>query len=319
MTKVSYIVPLCKFSDTDYKDRLDNINFALSEFIGKQENIEIEIACIEQSFDGQPHFLNDITFPKNLINKSKLVSYPKFNKGWLCNIGYNLTTSEHICIADGDMFINNPNYFQQLIEYVKKNNLQWCIGWNICYYLNRGNKTNLMEGKSYELRKGERARRGGPEGGIVYFQRAFYKSIGGMNEWMPGLGGMDNDIAMRAVWRSSQYRPFNHTIGHLYHIFSPMKSEVSRKANSNLYRYICTRPRQAIVFMESKKIGNPEAPLCDRMSFMSGNFSKVSEMSYNTVMNKKAAIEQMSKRISAYKKVEGKGVCPNIFGQVILR
>jgi hypothetical protein len=289
---VSYIIPVCRFTNTDYIDRIESINFALAHFITTQNNVLVETIIVEQTLDGKAYYSDKIVCPPGKDIKIISVQHPTFNKGWICNIGVNAASHDDIVIAESDMYVADNSYFLKLFTFVETLNIPWCIGWRTLLYSTAEAKKLILSGGSPTApMQTVHARHGGAEGGLVYFKRPFYKSIGGMNEWMEGLGGMDNDLAFRAHYVSEQYQALRATVVHLHHADSPMKSHPTRQVNQRIYRTICARPQQAVAFMRSKPIGGTK-PLCSTSQFPSMSHIPA-ELSRQTAMQKKARIAQL--------------------------
>jgi glycosyltransferase involved in cell wall biosynthesis/SAM-dependent methyltransferase len=170
------------------------------------------------------------------------VDFPgDFNKAWLYNIGVAAAVTNTVILADGDI-VPEATYFDRVAEYVENTPQPWGFCWNRIRYLNEDLSSVAFE---------DVPRPGYSEGGLVYFNKAFYYSIGGANEWLSQLGGIDNELALRARHASGAYPAMAGVIDHYWHPVSPMKSNhpgdgTRRLVNRELVRTVQRDPSSAI-------------------------------------------------------------------------
>ena len=231
--KLDYIIPIYNLK----KHRLRNLVYHKDIFLNKQEDVDINLHIVVQ--DKKTH--------------------PIFNKQWLCNIGVRDSTTDHIIIADLDVYIqNNDKYLSMCMHIIKALNLRWAFLWNKVKYMTE-------DGLSY-------TRHDWPEpfvneGCIVYFQRSLWEEMGGANEWIRELRGPDNDLALRARYLTGTHYGLPFELIHSWHPISPMKRSKFKKNNLEILKYTRKHPEEVIKLLKKQNWGNINAPYCDNMSF----------------------------------------------------
>lgn len=206
-----------------------------------------------------------------------------FNKGWLINLGYANSYSPMVCIAEADMLPAGPNYFQDVLRWINSNDATWCIGWNHLLYTNEEARKYLIDryvrdgeiSGGFDLRNYLYAKlkckdwrtpkHRGTEGGYVFFERDFFEDIGMAPENYWGLGGIDNDIAIRAAY-CEQYRSAPQTAYHLWHDRSGPKESLGPKGfrdNGEKVRMLRADPVPVIEWLREHvtEMADPEGPL----------------------------------------------------------
>ena len=201
-------------------------------------------------------YTNNLDVPKNLNITKKVVRYPIFNKPWLYNIGVKLSKTDNILLAEGDINVNRK-YFIELKEFIKNSNKKWFFAWNRIKYWNENADKVLRDDKP---------RIGMAEGGIVYFNKSFYWDIGGANEHIQELGGIDNELIRRASFISKTYDSFEWIINHMWHPISKVKKDKWKKGkhrpdNVRIYCYTKAKPGKMIGILLNEKQGTGR-PVC---------------------------------------------------------
>lgn len=257
----SLVIPICNsYNAEDFIDRCKNMEIQLN-LLKNMQIIVVEQIC-NYSYKT---LLSNIKISINHPNLLYIQLFnPIFNKGWCINVGVKNSVNDHIIVNESDCIpYSISDYFIKLYDYIKENNIKWCIGWNKIEYLNENNTVHMID----------TPRKGGPEGGLVFFEKEFYNSIGGFNEFMKELGGMDNCIIRRSE-RIHKSENFKWTIKHLYHKKSenmkPVNSTITkfRKYNIQLYNFIERNVEKATEYLKSKNFGNKEFPLCDKYNML---------------------------------------------------
>lgn len=168
-----------------------------------------------------------------------------FNKSWLYNIGVNSSRTRFVILGETDIIDQYFNSWTELFNRINKiENYTWEFGWSYLTYLNKE--------KTESVREINGPSPGGPEGGRVIFDKSFYQSIGGANEFIQGLGGIDNELALRAKHASGNYE---YRIGNLYHLWHPHSSWKGdddpekhrlREMNKKIYAWTKKHPQLCI-------------------------------------------------------------------------
>lgn len=203
-------------------------------------------------------FTRNIVLPKtNSEITKKVVKYPIFNKPWLYNIGVALAKTNNILLGEGDVSVN-LKFFIELEKYINSNNKDWFFCWNRIQYWNETRDKVLRD---------DAPRVGMAEGGIVYFKKDFFWSIGGANEHIQELGGIDNELIRRASFKTKTYDMFKWTIHHMWHPVSNIKKDKwkngkHRQNNVRIYYFTKSNPDKMIDILNKEKQGKPDKPLC---------------------------------------------------------
>lgn len=254
-----YIIPCANVGGPDYEDRINNIQRIIDEL---PHNIRIVI--IEQRIDRSYTRFKDSIFSDGRTNFVE-VYYPVFNKPWLYNIGVRNSRFDYIILGETDCLPEFPQtFFLELYKYIAINRLNWCHAWNRIKYYNADQS---------QVYRDDSPKRGGAEGGLVFFQKDYYWKIGGTNEWMYELGGMDNELIRRAEFRERSAQ-FNWTINHYWHRQNRMKMEdwkfaKYREQNRKIYKDVVNNPGNYIKIFNSfkNKLGDNYSPLSSKLKW----------------------------------------------------
>jgi predicted glycosyltransferase involved in capsule biosynthesis len=245
-----YIIPVCNFGEDDFEYRVNNLKRIL-----KSIPSYINVIMIEQVLDTDIPTYHE-ALP--LIKEKHIVHYPIFNKPWLLNIGAKLSLTDNLIFADADIFADT-SYYDKLSRHIQKKKPKWFIAWSkLSYFDSEGKLLKIVTPKP-----------GGPEGGIVYFKKYYFWKIGGHNEWMFGLGGMDNEIIRRAQFFDSRYRVYPASLTHLWHPYNNLKKDRFKNSkhidlNKSIFIYSKYKPYSMIQILceyKNTHIGNNSAPL----------------------------------------------------------
>jgi len=239
------IIPICKIDNSiDY--RIVSIKNLI-----KQTPKDINIIIVHQikPKDKKLNFTGE-----NVLN-IYVNSEGIFNKSWLNNIGVKYANTKYIILSESDISID-LNYFLKLKEYVNKNNYDWFFAWNRIIYYEKDMKKISRDVKPFK---------GGPEGGLVCHKKDFYWKMGGANEWLAGLGGIDNEMARRSEYLTKTYHMFQYKIEHNWHPESQLKYDKQRDWNKKLYKFVVNNPYDMINLQIKliKELGNVKKPICD--------------------------------------------------------
>lgn len=255
--KMDYIIPISNINGDGFRHRLNNLNMIL-----RVAPDFVNIVIIEQMINpvNKLYTKNLDKISKNLSITTKVVRFHTFNKGWLNNIGVKNSKSNNIILAEGDININRK-YFIDLKDFIEKNDYKWFFAWNKIIYWN--------ENLSKKLRV-DTPRKGMAEGGLVYFDKDFYWSIGGSNEFFQELGGIDNELATRARFHNSKDKLFEGTINHLWHPVSNLKKDnwklgKHHLTNRTIYYQVRKDPGLAINTLKKMNPGNDSSPIKDAL------------------------------------------------------
>lgn len=241
------IIPVSNGGFKDFPHRVSNLKLILEEIPP-----QIHVIMVEQIINAKLPTYQSQLEPRDNQTWLSLKS-PVFNKSWLYNAGVRHAKTERLLFSEADVAIPKT-YFPALLKWLQTHNYRWSIAWNRIIYWQPDKvrkKTTLRPSK------------GGPEGGVVFMLKSFFWNIGGYNEWMQRLGGIDNEIIRRAeaLDRRSAYFPW--TLDHLWHPFSEYKSNPSRERNKRIYRTVKCQPKRMIQILKRhiSELGN-EAPIC---------------------------------------------------------
>jgi hypothetical protein len=206
--------------------------------------------------------------------RSILIQYPVFNKSWCINVGVRNSVADFIVIAESDMWCAHP-YLHVLGDWMNENALSWCYAWNKLYYTTKPQKTDILKRQGLMPVNGLQCLPANTvtptpnysEGGFVAFRREFFKSIGMCNEWMQELGGIDNDIALRARTISGSARAFPLAVYHLWHPRVRQRERPSRRKNVEILNYTKSHCMKMIEILRRQRAGDPRAPYCSTVSW----------------------------------------------------
>jgi glycosyltransferase involved in cell wall biosynthesis len=259
------VIPLGNaFDGKAMPQRESALIFAIKNFYLNHSGIEIIIVCQNVN----PSFLekNGIIIDDDMI-KVIVVNYPIFNKGWCINIGVRAASSAFVCIAESDMY-SYEAHLLRVVQWMKLKNLKWGFAWNALIYTTEQQRDRIMSNLPSEGEMNVVSPKAGlSEGGLVMFERAFFLSIGGCNEWFEELGGPDNELAFRARVASNTYEAFFQVVVHLWHPKCRVKTSETRKKNIQLYRSTVRHAKEFNEMLFTQTIGKPFAPLASHISF----------------------------------------------------
>lgn len=272
--------------NNDFQYRLRNIKL-ICELLPENMNIII----VEQIFDNTiPSYVEELQNTKLFRSDIKYITkyYEKdFVKGWLYNVGYKNALTNNLFLGESDV-IFSPIYWSSVIRQLNNHNFPWAHCWDKLYQIASDNTSIIRQAKPHP---------GGPEGGIVYFKKTFYESIGGNNEWMTGLGGMDNEIITRCAYMSRSRIKIKGDIYHIWHPFSEMKGTNTNKnlKTENKYKESRIKNRKISLFVTNKtklvintmlnyknRIGG-DVPLCDTEELFDDN-GKINIPNMNSIL-----------------------------------
>jgi len=251
--KLSIIIPLGNaFNGLAMKERHENLLFALEHFYSKHEDTESIV--VTQNY----------IFPSTPFSSTIHLCSPVFNKGWCINAGVKASKGETICIAESDMYGFQP-YLNAVMTFMKQKNLQWCFGDTTAIFTTERQRKDIME---YGRCTGTLDKRppvpDGYEGGFLMFNRKFFNSLGGCNEWFEELGCIDNELVLRAKSASGTYEAYPESAWHLWH---PECKKHTRSMNLDLQ--ITTKHHSLLfnAFLSLQTSGDLQCPLSKRFTF----------------------------------------------------
>jgi hypothetical protein len=269
-----FIIPCYNNGDDDFDYRLRNIKL-ICELLPYNMNIIVVEQISDETRTSYIDELENTKFFRDDINYIKKYYDKGFVKGWLYNAGYRHSKTENLFLGESDV-VFSPNYWDSIYKQLQSTSHPWAHCWNILYQMNNDHVSIVRK---------VIPKPGGPEGGIVFFNKEFYESIGGSNEWMLGLGGMDNEIINRCAYKSKSRIKLKGEIFHLWHPFSILKGTTdkevelsengfksNRQRNGQIAHYI--KNKTGLVINEMCKyielIGS-NVPLCDIVELFDKN------------------------------------------------
>lgn len=263
--KLSIIIPIGDMAGgVGLDERVKSLVFAIRTFYSQHKDTETIIV----SQGVHVPWISEIHSNIRTIE----VNYPIFNKSWLVNVGVRQAKADVVCIAEADMWAYSP-YLTKVVDWMKRFKMGWCFAWNRLHYTSPEEKAMILETETQPIERPSRIVRptkGYSEGGLIMFTKRFYQNMGGFNEWMEELGGIDNEVCRRAEYLSSgrnRYPMFPEIVYHLWHEKVRRKESESRKRNVGIYRYVCRSLPQSITLLRSKDWGNVIAPYSSGDSF----------------------------------------------------
>jgi len=249
-----FIIPVGNVGGSDFDDRVISVQKIIDSFPK-----DVHIIIVEQITKNEL-----VTFEVILEENDHVtyipVEYPTFNKPWLYNIGSKNCKTNHLLLGETDCTPENPKiYFEKLIKQMVRYNINWSFGWNRILYFNSDYTEILRDDKPIK---------GYAEGGIVYFNLDYYWLIGGSNEWIKELGGIDNELIRRAE-TDGAYRAFDWTIHHHYHDKCIMKNGIYQQDNREIFIYVQSYPRRSTALLSEfkNKMGSLDKPICDEVEW----------------------------------------------------
>lgn len=209
---------------------------------------DVHIVVVEQVRKDEVPLISDAVEESENLTKVVKNYSGAFCKGWLYNVGVRHSKTEHIVLGECDCWSEDPEYWKDLVSWVIEKKLKWAFAWNSLTKHRRNRDPITL-----------RPKRGGSEGGHVYFNKKFYWSIGGHNEGgMKDLGAVDCEIIRRAEAVAPGYPKFPRTIIHGVHSWSRLKGKSrstpvtkNYKMNKRIYSKVCSNPRG-----EAKRLGS---------------------------------------------------------------
>ena len=269
--ELSYIIPVSNGGRPDFAVRCRNLQFIYDSFIMKQKEVQFEVIFVEQTVSRQfPHYAKNIRIDKD-NTRFIHISWPVFNKGWCINVGARAAQSPVIVVAEADCFSIDGTYFFSILNNFLSGEHKWAFGWDALQYLSQYESMQIMRGDQIAPR-GRRYRpySGGPEGGILVYNRGWYLKIGGHNEFVQGLGGPDNEMADRAKWWSKSYTKLNADILHLWH--PQVKGSYRRDGHRVYNKQIIKLQRNYMANIAPRiaktTIGDPNKPACGKKTYV---------------------------------------------------
>jgi hypothetical protein len=252
-TPISVIIPVSSLVHKAISKRLETIKRAVRDFYQG-----VDVIVVEQSFDGKFYFLPHLEGVKKIELK-----HPVFNKGWCLNVGARQAPNNYLVFADADMYARDVCW-SRLYQWMKQGYL-WSFAWNRLIYTDiyqrdqifRYNKS--MPGLPYTTPKP-----GYSEGGLVCFYKPFFYEIGQYNECFTELGGIDNEIILRAKSVYKFYPMFPLVVYHMTHPQVKKSSRPTRKANIRRLKQTRNRTGEMIEWLKEQNQGGMNGPLSDR-------------------------------------------------------
>lgn len=274
---VDIIIPVCSMIEQSTEERIEAIRYGLRTFYGRQTRVDLRVILVEQALGDQLHYLprlQDGKGPTVFGNATcegvqvflVPIKYPIFNKPWCCNVGVKMARGENVVISESDM-CGNQDYFAELINEMGSRGLRWMHGWNQLYYTNHEERAWLMShpGENlpgYRQKTVKRSndalvapKRGYSEGGIVFFKKELYTSMGWANEFLQELGGPDNDLAYRAEMAAKTYEAFPAEVYHLAHFWRKKTANKLRPMNKRIIGFLRQNYRKYNNFLRSLSAG----------------------------------------------------------------
>lgn len=226
--KMDYIIPMYNSGESDWSYRIKNLSKILKN-IPPNFLVHLVLQTHKNDISNIPGIDNLLIIRPESIKLHKLIYKGSFNKSWLYNYGVNNSATENIILGETDIIPSDDRYFKFLIRRIEDVQ-DWAIAWDKLLYTAENNTSVIRELPP---------KKGNAEGGIVYFKKSFFYSIGGANEFYRDLGGIDNDIARRAEALGG-YKILPGTILHLWHPYNIMKKDnwkysTHREDNKKIY------------------------------------------------------------------------------------
>lgn len=245
------IIPISNGGFNDFNHRADNLEIILAELPP-----QVHAVLVEQTVSAEnPKYRDRIKVASSCNHTWVSVTAPIFNKPWLYNLGARNAKSHRLLFSEADVALEN-HYFANLLIWLNGHKYQWCIAWNRIIHWQQ----DMIHQKA-RLKPS----RGGSEGGVVYMSKPFFWKIGGYNEWMQQLGGIDNEIIRRAEAADPRSKYFPWTIDHLWHPFSSKyKTSRFRDRNKQIYKAVKKNPtRISRILKRHASQAGGKVPLCE--------------------------------------------------------
>lgn len=263
--KLSVIIPLANAYDgRAMKEREEALLFSLRTFYLLHDDIEIIFACQDYSLPEYIYY-SAVDFKQTGKIKAFSLSYPVFNKGWCINCAAKIATGDYLCVVESDMWAEKP-YLTDVVDWMKSNQYKWCFGWDKLLYTDESERKQILSGNKIQAIDREsdivEPKSGGSEGGIVFYKKDFFLSIGGCCEFFEMLGGPDNEIARRCAFASKTYVKYNQFVYHLWHERLRRAEDQTRLNNREIYKLMMWDLGKANRVLAQEDFGNIERPLC---------------------------------------------------------
>lgn len=265
MNKLNLIIPLCNMNDDGYDERLHNLKLIINNL-----PYFIHLILVEQIINSNKKLYTGSKFNYYIEQHSKKfypncftysiihINYPIFNKSWCYNVGANTSISDYLLFGESDIFVDE-SYYEKLMTFISNiGALKWFYAWNNLHYLDKDNFTII---------RNTVPQKGMAEGGLCFFNKKFFWSIGGYNEHIQELGGIDNEIIRRAEFITNSYPMFDYTIIHKWHPIHNLKKDkwknsTHRKHNRKIYNYTKQYPQKIINILKKYNQGQLQQPCC---------------------------------------------------------
>jgi len=261
MRQIDVIFSLSNLTPESLAERIKTINYSLETFYAKQSNIKLKVIIVIQQL--QDETIGGIKIPKHLDVDFVHVKYGVYNKGWSLNVGIRHSNAEYIILADCDMWCP-ADYFSSLYEWAQKEKIHWAFAWDLLYYCTEKEKVKLLRGEDMG---GECHRfltppkRGYTEGGLVIFRRESLVKMGGCNEWLQELGGIDSEMIERCMYfYGPDYKKFRVKVYHLWHPQKPKSFRPTRTANVDII-FFMRKNKSANAYLAKLDFGKPDLPM----------------------------------------------------------
>ena len=248
---VSVIIPVSALVMKAVSKRLEALQRAIKDMY-----TGVEVIVVEQSLDGKFYFLPHLKGVRCIE-----LRHPVFNKGWCLNVGAKKAKNDYLVFADADMYAK-ASYLKQFKAWMSNSGRLWAFAWNRLIYTNRQqryvalNNNGGLHGLPHET-----PRRGLSEGGLVGFYKPFFYGIGQYNECIVELGGIDNEIIVRAYNKTKTYDMFNQTVFHLWHPQIPKRSRPTRAQNIKIIKRLKKNVLGGTQWLCKQKQGDENGPL----------------------------------------------------------
>ena len=276
MTDLDVIIPVANLVPESLQSRIETLQYALPNFYGRQTGLKLRVFIVEQSLDERLYYLpnlpdrikKDYHLPEHEIRKVS-IKYPVFNKSWCINVGFEYSTAPYVMIADPDMFCRE-DYFRNLLDW--QGNHPWAFAWNELYYTEMADKDAILNNKDPKVNPHCGPRVGFSEGGLVLFERDFFREMGRANEFIEELGGIDNEMMSRARALEPQ-REYPIFVWHLWHEGSKKNSRPTRAKNTSICIKARKNPNKMIKFLNRMRLNHQynilifKAPYCAEYDF----------------------------------------------------
>jgi hypothetical protein len=229
------------------------------KFIKKQEFKNYETILIEQIKCTMGDAYTEKPLYKHLpVTKYKAIENPdgRFNVAWMFNVGAKLASGNRFLFLDSDL-VFGPGY----LAAVHNMSAPFFFAFNKVIHYSRTasefvrKNLELVEDKSAEaFYPGVKKH---PGYSVAINKKFFWHWIGGYHENFFGWGGLDNDIARRALHIIKQEYILPKRIFHLWH---PRSHAKTIPLIMNTWVTTQYHPQKVIDRLKKAKLGNPNRP-----------------------------------------------------------